>query len=144
MASGGLTGHIRSKPFTEEDSTNFIERFHGTLKERSGVIRSFGNLTTARLLTEGWLIQYNFFKEHESVGNVSPAKEMGIELPFNDWNDIVKNAGGAKELYMSQLEVPKAKPTTVKQKKSAYMRQAVRRSEARRKITIPRITTLRR
>lgn len=39
--------------------------------------------------------------------------------------------------------LPKAKPTTERQKKSAYMRKAVRRSAAKKRITIPRIATLR-
>ena len=143
LASGGTAKHIRSKPFTEQDSTNLIERLHGTLKERTDVIRNFGNLATARLLTEGWLTQYNFFKEHESLGNVPPVKTMKVKLPFNDWNDIVKNAGGAKEPYMSQLEIPKAKPTTGKQERRASIRRAVRKSEAKRKVAIPGITTLR-
>ena len=107
------------------------------------MIRNFGNLATARLLTEGWLLHYNFFKEHESLGNVSPVKTMKVKLPFADWNDIVRNAGGAKEPYMSQLEIPKAKPTTQKQKRRAYMRRAVHKSQAKRKVTIPGITTLR-
>lgn len=143
LASGGTTKHIRSKPFTEEDSTNLIERFHGTLKERTDVIRNFGNLATARLLTEGWLLHYNFFKEHESLGSVPPVNTMKVKLPFADWNDIVKNAGGAKEPYMSQLETPKAKPMTQKQKRRAYMRRAVHKSQAKSKVTIPGITTLR-
>ncbi len=143
LASGGVARHIRSKPFTDEDSTNFIERFHGTLKERTNVIRNFGNLATAKLLTDGWLVQYNFFKEHESLGNVSPAKKMGIELPFNDWNDIVKTAGDAKDSDMPEVEVPMAKPITQKQKRSAYMRKARLKSIAKKKATTPGISVIR-
>lgn len=143
LASSGVARHIRSKPFTDVDSTNFIERFHGTLKERTNVIRNFGNLATARLLTDGWLVQYNFFKEHESLGNVSPAKKMGIELPFNDWNDIVKTAGDAKDSYIPEVEMPIAKPVTEKQAKRAYMRKAMRKSIAKKKATTPSVGTMR-
>ena len=143
LASGGVARHIRSKPFTDEDSTNFIERFHGTLKERTNVIRNFGNLATARLLTDGWLIQYNFFKEHESLGNVSPAKNMKIELPFNDWNDIVKTAGSVKDSYIPEVEMAIAKPITQKQKRSAYMRKVRLKSIAKKKATTPSIKMLR-
>jgi len=143
LASGGVARHIRSKPFTDENSTNFIERFHGTLKERTNVIRNFNNLTTARLLTDGWLIQYNFFKEHEGLGNVSPAKKMNIVLPFNDWDDIVRTAGEAKDSYIPEMEVPIAKPVTEKQKLSAYRRRAVRKSTAKKKATTPQISIMR-
>jgi len=143
LASGGGSRHIRSKPFTDVDSTNFIERFHGTLKERTNVIRNFGNLTTARLLTDGWLIQYNFFKEHESLGNISPAKNMNIELPFKDWNDIIATASSPKDSYIPPLDTPIAKPVTKKQKRSAFMRKAVRKSIAKRRAINPSISTLR-
>ncbi len=61
LAFGADTKHIQSKPFTVIDSTNIIERFHGTLKERTKVIKSFKNMETAKLLTDAWLVHYNFF-----------------------------------------------------------------------------------
>ncbi len=133
--------HIRSKPFTEENHTNFIERFHGTMKERTNVIRNFNNLKTARLLTDGWIIQYNYFKEHESLGNVSPAKRMKIELPFKDWNDIVRTSG--EDNYVVEAEhLPIAQPTTKRQKRSAYLRKSVRKSVAKKR-SLPRMGVIR-
>ncbi|MBM3154933.1 MAG: IS1/IS6 family transposase [Chloroflexi bacterium] len=93
IAFGDKVKHIKSEPFTKENSTNIIERFHGTLKDRVNVLRGFKNWDAARLLTSGWLIHYNFFKEHESLGNVSPAQKMEIPVPFQNWQDIVRNAG---------------------------------------------------
>ncbi len=133
--------HIRSKPFTEENHTNFIERFHGTLKERTNVIRNFNNLKTAKLLTDGWLIQYNYFKEHESLGNVSPAKSMKVALPFKDWNDIVSTSG--EDSYTEEEHLPIAIPVTEQQKKSAYFRKANRKSQAKKRAMIPKLGTFR-
>ncbi len=133
--------HIRSKPFTEENHTNFIERFHGTLKERTNVIRNFNNLKAARLLTDGWLIQYNYFKEHESLGNVSPAKRMKVELPFKDWNDIVGTSGD--DSYVEVEHVPIAMPVTERQKKSAAFRKANRKSVAKKRGIVPRLGAFR-
>ncbi len=45
-------------------------------------------MSTARLLTEAWLVHYNFFKEHETLGNVPPAVKMGI-TPIKDWAEVV-------------------------------------------------------
>ncbi len=87
---GADTKHIRSKPFIDKDSTNLIERFHGTLKDRTDVIRGFKNMDTARLLLNAWLVHYNFFKEHEALGNIPPAQKMGIEVPFKDWEDVIQ------------------------------------------------------
>ena len=92
LVFGADTKHIQSKPFVEIDSTNIIERFHGTLKDRTDVIRGFKNMTTAELLTDAWLVHYNFFKEHESLGNIPPAQKMGIPTPFKNWAEVVSQA----------------------------------------------------
>lgn len=134
LATGGRAAHIRSKPFTDENSTNVIERFHGTLKQRTNVIHHFRDLETARLLTEGWLIHYNFFKEHESLGNVSPVKHMKVGMPFADWNDIVRHSDIADTAsFKFVTSVPMHKPRTKKQKMDAYYRANMRRSRAKKK-----------
>ncbi len=56
-------------------------------------MRGFGNMDTARLLTEGWLVHYNFFKEHGALGDVPPAVKMGA-TPITDWMDVVSQAPG--------------------------------------------------
>jgi len=89
LVFGADTKHIQSKPFVDIDSTNVIERFHGTMKDRTNVIRGFKNMTTAELLTDAWLVHYNFFKEHETLGNIPPAQKMGIATPFKDWAEVV-------------------------------------------------------
>ncbi len=138
LATGGRAAHIRSKPFTDENSTNIIERFHGTLKQRTNVIHHFKDLETARLLTEGWLIHYNFFKEHESLGDVSPVKHMKLDMPFNDWNDVVRYSNvGQSSTFKFTVVKPMHRPRTEKQKRSAYFRKAVHKSRAKRKLIEP-------
>lgn len=88
LVFGADTRHIQSKPFTDVNSTNIIERFQGTLKDRTKVVRGFKNMDTARLLTGAWLVHYNFFKEHETLGNVPPAVKMGA-TPIKDWAEVV-------------------------------------------------------
>jgi len=135
LATGGRAAHIRSKPFTDENSTNVIERFHGTLKQRTRVIHHFRDLETARLLTDGWLIHYNFFKDHESLGNVSPVKHMKVEMPFADWNDIVRHSNIAETAKFKFVKpIPMHKPRTKKQKMDAYYRANMRRSRAKKKL----------
>lgn len=91
LTFGADTKHIQTRPFVSGDSTNLIERFHGTLKDRLNVVRGFKSLETARLLTNAWLIHYNFFKEHSSLGDIPPAQSMKIAVPFKDWNDVLRN-----------------------------------------------------
>lgn len=44
-----------------------------------------------KLLTDGWLINYNFFKQNEGAGNIPPAQSMSRVVPFKDWNDVVRD-----------------------------------------------------
>jgi putative transposase len=88
LTFGSETEHIRSRPMTSENSTSMIERFHETLKQRLHVMKDFKDPITAQDMLDAWLVQYNFFKEHESLGNVPPAQAMG-KTPMKDWRDVI-------------------------------------------------------
>ncbi len=92
MAYGSETEHRQGKPFTtsKDDNTNDIERFHGTLKARTKVMRGLKNIDTAIQFTDGWLVHYNYLRPHESLGNETPAKVAGIKYPFENWADITR------------------------------------------------------
>ena len=105
LVFGANTKHIRSKPFIDTDSTNLIERFHGTLKDRINVIRGFANMDTAQLLTDAWLVHYNFLKEHSALDDVPPAQAMGKSVPFKDWQDIVSTARTAPEFKLAHYKI---------------------------------------
>lgn len=136
-AISGDTQHVRSKPFTTIDSTNKIERFHGTFKDRTKVVRAYKNLEAANLITQGWLIHYNFFKEHAALGNVPPAVKMKIAIPFKDWNDIVKPLQPDKATEFMPRPVSFYQPLTPEQEQRQIQRQrirlAVQRHTAKRK-----------
>ncbi|MCP3682600.1 MAG: transposase [bacterium] len=103
------------------DSTQIIERFHGTLKDRTNVVRGFSNMQTARILTDAWLVHYNFFKEHESLGNVPPAQEKHMpETPIGDWVDVIDGKQRTREFVATAI--PKRKP---------YIRKKRRRNKPR-------------
>jgi putative transposase len=109
---GGDTKHIQSKPFTDVNSTNVIERFQGTLKDRTKIIRGFKSMPTAELLTDAWLVHYNFFKEHESLGNIPPAQKMGLITPFKNWAEVVRPVKATLTTEPILLSIVRAKPTT--------------------------------
>ena len=89
LAFGADTKHIASKPFTVENNTNLIERFHGTLKDRTKVMRGLKDIKTARLITSGWLLYYNYLRPHESLDGKTPAQMAGVKYPYRNWQDIV-------------------------------------------------------
>jgi putative transposase len=87
---GGEAKHRQGGPFDLVNSTSLIERFHRTLKQRTKVFQKYDSIKDIRLLTDGWLINYNFFKQNEGCGNIPPAQAMSNVVPFKDWNDIVR------------------------------------------------------
>jgi transposase-like protein len=89
-AFGADAKHRQGGPFNIENNTNLIERFHGTLEQRTKVFKKYNSISDIRLLTGGWLINYNFFNQHEGCGNIPPAQAMSMVVPFKDWNDIVR------------------------------------------------------
>lgn len=89
LVFGADTKHIQSKPFTIENNTNLIERFHGTLKDRTKIMRGLKNIKSARLITEGWLLHYNFLRPHEALKGKTPAEVAGVKYPYRDWQEVV-------------------------------------------------------
>lgn len=91
LAFGGGTRHIQSKPFAEADiSTNLIERWHSTLRAREGIMRGLKSIPTAQALLDGWLVHYNYFRGHESLGDKVPAEAAGVKFPYKDWLGVIE------------------------------------------------------
>lgn len=93
LAFGSDAKHIQSRGFKVHLNTNLIERFQGTLKDRTKVMRGLKSLKTARLLLDGWLVHYNFFRPHEALKDRTPAEKAGIGLPYRDWLDVIREGG---------------------------------------------------
>jgi len=71
-------------------SNNVIERFHNTLKDRVKTLRGFGSKDGARNALDGFVIQYNFLRNHTTLGK-TPAQATGLNLPFeNGWGDMIQ------------------------------------------------------
>jgi transposase-like protein len=91
LAFGADTTHIQGSPFDVQANTNRIERFQGTIKDRTKVVRGFKTMPTARLILDGFLIHYNYFKPHMSLKNKTPAEVAGLKIPFKTWTDFVRS-----------------------------------------------------
>jgi len=90
---GAYSKHIQAKGITHEINTNLIERFHGTLKDRTKVLRGFKTLESAELILDGFLIHYNFFRPHMSLRDKTPAQVAKIQSPFRNWTELVRKVG---------------------------------------------------
>jgi putative transposase len=89
LAYGSDTKHRQGEPFTLENNTNLIERFHGMLKDRTKVMRALKNKHTLQRFTDGWLVNYNYFRPHMSLDGKTPAEEAGLKYENHSWADIV-------------------------------------------------------
>lgn len=88
---GKGTYHKRSSPFVDkEDSTNIIERWHSTLKERTKILRGLKDTESALAFIDGFLVFYNFIRPHESLGDRTPAEEAGIDYAVKNWADVIR------------------------------------------------------
>jgi len=83
VAGVGLQGRLNN---------NRMERYHGTLKERTKVMRAVKNTDTAIL--DGQRIYYNHIRPHQGLNGNTPAQTAGLELDLgvNKWESLIKKA----------------------------------------------------
>jgi putative transposase len=91
LTFGSNTKHIQGSPFDVQNNTNKIERFHSTLKSRTEIMRGMQNPKTAMIIMDGWLVNYNYFRPHEGIGNKTPAVAAKSNYPYKNWLDVVTN-----------------------------------------------------
>ncbi|MFC1940836.1 DDE-type integrase/transposase/recombinase [Chloroflexota bacterium] len=99
--------HIQGSPFkvlSSGESTSQIERFHGTLKSRTKVMRGLKNLETALEFTKGWLVHYNYLRPHESLDDKTPAEVAGVDYPYKNWADIIRKHKPDHEIKIIHTE----------------------------------------
>ena len=87
---GADTKHVAAKKLTAKPGTQLIERFHGTLKSRTKVMRSLWRKGTAKTVMDGWLAHYNFFRPHKALNNKTPAQAAKVDTPYKSWKDVVE------------------------------------------------------
>jgi transposase-like protein len=86
VAGVGLQGRLNN---------NRMERYQGTLKERTKVMRAMKNTDTTIL--DGQRIYYNHIRPHQGLNGKTPAEaaRVGSHLGPNKWLDLVRQAASA-------------------------------------------------
>jgi putative transposase len=141
LVFGSETKHVASKPFVEVDSTNVIERFQGTLKDRTKVMRGFKKPETATLILDGWLVYYNYLRPHESLGDKTPARIAGINFPYQNWLDIVKSLSSINQPITEQTKHGDSPVVTIRK---PYKKRSKPKKSRSHNQTVPSITVTRR
>jgi len=113
---GGDSEQVIGNPFKLKatgESTSQIERFHGTLKDRTKVIRSFRDFETLKQFTDGWLVYYNYFKPHQSLDGQTPAEAAHVHYNVKNWADLTRMPV-AKETEIESHKTPRVRIITEK------------------------------
>ena len=82
--------HIKTSPFVAQDSTRKVERWHETLKERTKVLYGLKDANSALAFIDGFLVFYNFMREHKGLNGKTPAEEAGINYAVKNWADVIR------------------------------------------------------
>jgi transposase-like protein/DNA-directed RNA polymerase subunit M/transcription elongation factor TFIIS len=89
VAGVGLQGRLNN---------NRMERYHGTLKERTKVMRALKNTDTSVL--DGQRIYYNHIRPHQGLNGKTPAQAAGMEITGpNKWTALIQNASQKKKQF---------------------------------------------
>jgi hypothetical protein len=90
LAYGADAKHIVTEPFAgqENDNTELIERWHGTLKDRTKTLRGLKSIESANEFLDGYLIYYNYIRPHESLEGRTPAEKAKLVYPSKSWVEI--------------------------------------------------------
>lgn len=130
---GTDTVHVLTTPFVKKGlSTNIVERWHGTLKDRLKPMRGMDKSETYQLILEGFILNYNYLRPHESLKGKTPAEVAKIAFPYKSWLDVIKSQipkpppKPDRELTLEEMKHP-FKPYRKRPKPKAKRKQTTKR-----------------
>lgn len=102
IITDGLTSYIKAveKTFAEEQVihiqsslrkglNNKVERLIKDLKAKSKISECFHSEEGLKTFVDGYRIYHNFVKEHQSLGNKTPAQTAGLVKNKLNWLDLI-------------------------------------------------------
>jgi hypothetical protein len=64
----------------------------GSSRSPYDALRTMKTFPTAQTFLDGWRIDYNLFRPQDELDDRTPAKTVGMEVPFSTWEDVVRVA----------------------------------------------------
>ena len=75
---------------------------NGSSRSPYDALRTMKTFPTAQTFLDGWRIDYNLFRRQDELDGGTPARTVGMEVPFSTWEDVVRVA----------KSIPADKPTS--------------------------------
>lgn len=89
--------HIQSNGIRAIINNNRSERLQGTIRDREKTLRGLDSLESGQRYLDGWTLNYNLFREHESLDGQTPGEEAKVKPPFTEWEDVVRAGPALRE-----------------------------------------------
>lgn len=105
---GADAKHIQTDGIAAEVHNNLSERLQRTFRAREKTLRGLDSRESEQLYLDGWMLTYNLFRDHESVGGKSPGEGAKVNAPFSSWIEVVERTG-PKRLVPKVVEESKPK-----------------------------------
>lgn len=80
-----------NKIFFKKADEDSVMPFYKLLKKRNEVVHNFKSINKAQILTDAWIVHYNYLKESKKIGSTQPKQKMD-KIPFKNWADIVSQS----------------------------------------------------
>lgn len=88
--------HLRVAQIRKGTENAKMERWHGSLKQRTKVMRGMHSSKTAQVQADGFVIFHNFIRGHTGKGmdGSTPAEKANINLKLgqNKWDSLIKQS----------------------------------------------------
>ena len=97
---------IRKVGLRAVNSNNSVERLHGTLKDRTKPMRGLKGMETVRTLLEGFTINYNYVRPHQSLDGKTPAQAARMDSPSN-WKGLIEEATRHEAKLLAKVTAPR-------------------------------------
>ncbi len=85
--------HLNIKQISIKPNTSFVERFNGTIKNRTKTMRCFEQFNPCQTTLTAFQIYYNFLRPHMGLGGKTPAQAAGIDIDLtNRWTSLIRSS----------------------------------------------------
>jgi putative transposase len=100
------TRHVSKPRFIDKANNNRIERLHGTMRDRTKVMRGFDSDATANDAMQGYQVFYNHIRPHQGLEGLTPGQAANVDLPLgrNRWKSLIELSAESRSCPPKEIE----------------------------------------